>query len=80
VQGGAPLVVVDFSGLTFLDSTGVNCLVRARADGDAAGTRLLVRNATGIARRVLEITGLAELLCEEPGRGGDRHLDGKVGS
>ena len=61
----SPLVVVDFSRVSFLDSTGVNCLVQARADGQAVGCRLLVRNATGIAQRVLTITGLDEMLCDE---------------
>jgi len=80
VRAGSALVVVDFSQLSFLDSTGINCLVQARADGEAVGCRLLVRNATGIARRVLEITGLAELMCEELAGPGAGHPGAGVGS
>jgi anti-sigma B factor antagonist len=74
------LVVVDFSRLSFLDSTGVNCLVQARADGEAVGCRFVVRNATGIARRVLEITGLSDLMGEESDRVDDRDPDAEVGT
>lgn len=51
-------VVVDLSGLEFLDSTGLSALVLARRQADRAGNRLGLAGARGAVRKVLEITGL----------------------
>jgi anti-sigma B factor antagonist len=52
-------LVVDLSRVGFLDSSGCNALVRARAAGP-----LLVRGAQRPVARCLEIAGLADLMCE----------------
>jgi anti-sigma B factor antagonist len=52
--GGRP-VVVDLSGVAFLDAAGLSALVAGRR---AAAGRLTVVGATGIARRILDLTGL----------------------
>ncbi len=59
VAGSA--VVVDLSGLTFMDSTGISALVvaRNRILADDQG-RLVVTRPTDIVRRALEIVGLSE--------------------
>src|SRR3712207_2266215 len=48
-------VVVDLSGVTFMDSSGLRAIVRARDRMDAAGRWLVVRGATGQPRRLLDI-------------------------
>lgn len=48
-------VVVDLSAVTFLDAAGLSALVAGRI---AAGGRFRVVGATGVVRRVLEVTGL----------------------
>lgn len=48
-------VVVDLSGVTFLDAAGVSALVAGRI---AAGGRFRLVGATGIVHRILAITGL----------------------
>jgi anti-anti-sigma factor len=68
---GAPQVVVDGTNLAYLDSTGLNCLVVARAEAESCGTRLVVRNVNGIIRRVLDVSGLAEVLCDGDTQRGD---------
>lgn len=55
-------VVVDLSGLRFLDSSGIAALLRARQEIVDAGHGFEMRGATGIVRRVLDVTGLAFLL------------------
>jgi anti-sigma B factor antagonist len=54
---GAP-ITVDVAGLTFLDSSGLRCLLHAAQEAAAHGSRLLVTNATGLVRRVIEIAAV----------------------
>jgi anti-sigma B factor antagonist len=48
-------VVVDVEGLSFMDSTGVQCLFKAKPLADAAGIRLAVLSGSGPAHRVLAL-------------------------
>lgn len=50
-------VVVDCSGITFCDSTGLNAFLSARLAAEEAGTRVDLAHPTGQLRRLLEITG-----------------------
>ena len=63
VADGVRRVVVDLSAVTFLDSSGLNALVRSKRalDGKEIGFRV-VAPADGVVRRVLELTQLAESL------------------
>jgi anti-anti-sigma factor len=54
-------VVLDLSQTRFLDCTTLGVLARAHVDG----LDITVRGATGIARKALEISGLAEALNAE---------------
>ena len=60
-------VVVDLSGLRFLDSSGINLLVKGRRQADQAGVSFRVEGATDIVRQVLSLTGVLEHLSGEPG-------------
>jgi anti-sigma B factor antagonist len=51
-------LIFDLSGLEFMDSAGVSVLVRARTE--VGEVRL--RSPTPIVRRLIEITGLSEIL------------------
>ena len=51
------LIEVDLGGLRFLDSTGTAALKRAYRTTHRHGCSLVVTNATGLVRRVLELTG-----------------------
>ena len=53
-DGGHP-VVADLSGVTFLDAAGLSALVAGRR---ATGGRLRIVGATGVAHRILSLTGL----------------------
>ena len=55
-------LVVDARDVTFMDSSGVNVLVRARERAAALGGSLHVVTGSSGVRRVLEITGLDERL------------------
>ena len=55
-------VVVDLSGLTFLDSSGVGALLWAQWCLVDRGGSLRIRGAAGSVLRVMEITGTYEAL------------------
>jgi anti-anti-sigma factor len=51
-------VVVDLSGVTFLDSSGIGVLVRGRRLADENGKGFRVDGGTAMVREVLQLTGL----------------------
>ncbi|MDT4989743.1 MAG: anti-sigma factor antagonist [Micromonosporaceae bacterium] len=50
-------IEVDLAGLRFIDSTGTAALKRAHRISARCGCVLVATNATGIVRRVLDLTG-----------------------
>ena len=60
---GVRHVVIDLSGLDFMDSTGLaEILSMKHAAQEARGVRVTVRGAPPHIRRVFELTGLSPLL------------------
>jgi anti-sigma B factor antagonist len=55
-------VVVDLSGLTFIDAAGVGVLVDTRAKLEGEGHRVVLRGASGLVRRVFDLLNLQALL------------------
>jgi anti-sigma B factor antagonist len=64
ISTGSHRVVVDADALSYIDSSGVHCLMDAAEEADAHGGRLVVRNANGIVLRVLVMTGVDSILVE----------------
>jgi anti-sigma B factor antagonist len=62
--GTDPHLVVDCTDLTFIDSSGLNMLVRVRNAARQCGGDLVVRNVNDDCRRTFEVAALAELLLE----------------
>jgi anti-anti-sigma factor len=58
----AGTIVVDLSGLSFMDSNGVRLLLQAHARSLADGDRLTLRRGPAAVRRVLALTGVEDLL------------------
>ena len=54
-------IVVDLRGLSFMDSTGVNCLIRAKSMAEPLGRRIALLNGSGQPHQVLELTRLVEV-------------------
>ena len=65
-------LLLDLSELTFCDSTGIAAFVRGDNRAAADGGWLRVTGATGRVARVLQVTGLAEVLSYEPETSGPR--------
>ena len=59
-------VVLDFTGVTFMDSSGLNVLVTA-AGQDRPNDSVVIRNAPLSIHRLLAITGLNEVIRIEGG-------------
>jgi anti-sigma B factor antagonist len=57
-----PVVVLDLSKLTFLDSTGLRCLVTADERARGAGRRVVIVRGPEAVQRVFSITRLEERL------------------
>ena len=57
-DGDAPRVEVDLSGVTFIDSTGINTLVKGRRLATAAGKQYRVVGSDGFVRDVLKLSGV----------------------
>ncbi len=52
------VIVVNLQGLSYMDSTGLHCLLRAKWLADAVGSRFVVLNGSGPAHRLLDLTGM----------------------
>jgi stage II sporulation protein AA (anti-sigma F factor antagonist) len=64
----AVLVVIDLAGLTFIDSSGLNALVRSSRLVESNGSVAVLAAPTLATRRVFEITRLAEVVPIEQTR------------
>jgi anti-sigma B factor antagonist len=64
---GRRQVVIDLSGLTDLDSTGLSCLIRAWQRLDEQGVSLRLIRGSDIVRQLLGMSRLTEKPC--PGHG-----------
>lgn len=70
LQGeGAARVVLDLSGLRFVDSAGVSVLVKAKRDADERGDTLILCQPTPQVHGVFAMLGLAQWLSYENGTG-----------
>ena len=58
-------IVLDLEGVTFLDSTGLQSLVRAREAAGQRGEELILRHPSNAVQRVLDLTNMWEILAIE---------------
>ncbi len=59
-------VVLELSGLTFIDSSGLRVVISTQRSLAADGGQLVLRGPSETARRLLEITGLVDHITVEP--------------
>ena len=69
---GTHQLLLDLAELTFLDSTGIAAFVRGDNRASAAGGWLRLTGASGRVDRVLQVTGLAEVLRHDADSGHPR--------
>ena len=61
----SPRVVIDATGLGFVDSSGLRALLVGREQCEAAGGQLVLRNASPGLLRLVEVAGLSGVLLVE---------------
>lgn len=61
---GVTHLVVDLAGVTFMDSAGINALLKVRRWADANERSVRVTGATGLVHEVLELTGVLAHLSD----------------
>jgi anti-anti-sigma factor len=59
------LIILNARGLTFIDSSGLQALLHARAAANDAGVAFRVSEPSPALRRIAEITGIEDLLEDE---------------
>jgi anti-anti-sigma factor len=62
-------VVVDLGEVGFIDSSGLRTLLQVDAEARAGSSRLVLRNVTGLPRRLMSVTEVDGLLELEDGEG-----------
>jgi len=64
IDSGPKLLVLELEELTFMDSSGISVMVLATKHID----QVELRHASDIIRRVIDVTGLSEILRVDPSR------------
>ncbi|MFD0783736.1 STAS domain-containing protein [Micromonospora azadirachtae] len=67
IASNASAVVVDLAEVTFLDSAGINALLRGRRLADDRRKPYHVTNAQGMVRQLLRLTGVWDHLSTPAG-------------
>ena len=62
LDGQGDELCLDFSSLTFMDSTGARALVQAHNKAASLGSRLVILSPTPAVRRVLGVMGLDRVM------------------
>ncbi len=68
-KGDRSDVVVDLESLEFIDAHGLSVLLESRRRLRARHRKLSIASPSACARRLLSLTGLAELFCVAPAPG-----------
>jgi len=63
---GAPTMILDFSGVPYLDSSGLGCLVSAYTSFAKAGRRVALTGVNQRVRKVFEITKVEQIFLMFP--------------
>lgn len=65
MEGGEGNVVIDLASVRFMDSAGLNILIRCFKPLDQQGRRLVLRSPQAAVRRTLELGGITTLVDVE---------------
>jgi anti-sigma B factor antagonist len=65
IDGQITRLLIDLSGVTFMDSTGLGSIVRAHQSAQANGCTFVVRRGSNQVQRLFALTGVDERLVFE---------------
>ena len=58
-------IVFDFSRVTFMDSSGIGIVLGRYNKMAVSGGQVIIRNARGLVRQILEMSGIFSLMKHE---------------
>ena len=58
----SPEFIMDFAGVTFMDSTGIGVLLGRYNKFSKKGVKMLIKNTQGHVDRILKMTGIYEIM------------------
>jgi stage II sporulation protein AA (anti-sigma F factor antagonist) len=59
IRGGCRHLLLDLSAVPFMDSSGLNALLKANAEAGRAGTSVCLVSPAPVVRRILDLTGVS---------------------
>jgi anti-anti-sigma factor len=65
INGGYRALCVDFSGVGYLDSSGIWAVIRIIKHAQASGAALSFRGITGTVRKVMRLSNILNIIKEE---------------
>jgi anti-anti-sigma factor len=69
LDGQATTITLDWSGLSFIDSSGVGAYVQVFRRARTAGTTLVLGPRSSVVQRVLDLSGVEDALGDEAASG-----------
>jgi anti-anti-sigma factor len=66
---GVVAIMLDLHGVTFIDTAGLDALLRAKNRAKPAGYRLILAGASQPVRRMFEVAGAASMLDDQEAAG-----------
>ncbi|MGI8662326.1 MAG: anti-sigma factor antagonist [Acidimicrobiales bacterium] len=66
IEGGRSEIVVDASGVTFIDASGLGVIAAASARLRPVGGTITIRSPSQLLRRLIDITAMGELIGVDP--------------
>jgi stage II sporulation protein AA (anti-sigma F factor antagonist) len=59
------LLVLDFGGVSFMDSSGIGLILGRKRATDAYGGKVILKNASGYVEKLIRLAGLAAMLSKQ---------------
>ncbi|MDR2768856.1 MAG: STAS domain-containing protein [Treponema sp.] len=66
INGGYKTLCMDFSGVGYLDSSGIWAIIRIIKHAQSSGADLVFRGITGTVRKVLRLSNILSIIKEGP--------------
>ncbi|MEW2162823.1 STAS domain-containing protein [Streptomyces sp. NPDC007084] len=67
IRAGRPHLLLDLSAVPFMDSSGINALLKAHEEAGLAGGSLCLVSPAPVVRRVLDLTGVSLTIASVDG-------------
>ncbi|QQO07679.1 STAS domain-containing protein [Breznakiella homolactica] len=66
INAGSRSLCIDFSGVRYLDSSGIGAMIRIIQHSRKENTSVTFRGISGMPRKVLKMSNILSIITEEP--------------